>query len=138
MVIIDGKDCVLGRVATYAAKMAFEGEQVSVINAGDLVIIGDKNGIVSDYRNRLEIGTMSKGPVQQRTVEGIVKRAIKGMMHRKTPRGREAIGRVKVYAGVPEDLKVKESIVVAKMRMDKPVHRLKISELSNILKYKEI
>ena len=37
--IFDGKDAVLGRLATYAAKAALEGEEVTVVNAGDIVIV---------------------------------------------------------------------------------------------------
>ncbi len=138
MVVIDGKDCVLGRVATYAAKAALEGESVSIINAGELVIIGDKNNIVNKYRELLEMGTMAKGPFPPRTVEGIVKRTIRGMLHRKTPKGRDALRRVRVYQGVPEELKANPGLTVAKMKMDKPIHKVKIAELSNILKYREV
>ncbi len=136
MIIINGEDCILGRVATYAAKAALEGEDISLINAGDMIIIGDKNSIISKYRGRIESGTMSKGPFVPRTVNGIVKRAVRGMLRRKTLRGREALKRIKVYEGLPDELRTQQSIVIAKMKLDKPVHRVKIAELSNILKYK--
>lgn len=136
--IIDGKDSVLGRVATYAAKAALEGESVVVVNANDLVIIGEKNDVVKKYRERLEIGTMSKGPFFPRDVKGIVKRAIRGMLRRKSSHGRDALRRVKVFEGMPGEYKDKEKLSVANIKTDRPIHKVKIAELSNILKYRKI
>jgi large subunit ribosomal protein L13 len=136
--IIDGNGCVLGRVATYAAKAALEGENVVLVNAADLVIIGEKNDIVEKYRNRLEVGTKSKGPFFPRDVNGIVRRAIRGMIRRKRLHGREAFRRVKVFADTPEEYKNSEKLVFARVKMDRPIHKVKIAELSNILKYKRL
>lgn len=136
--IIDGKDSVLGRVATYAAKAALEGNNVVLVNANDLVIIGKKNDIVGKYREKLEMGTKSKGPFFPRDVNGIVKRAIRGMLKRKSPHGRDALRRVKVFADTPEEYKSKEKLNLAHVKMDKPIHKVKIAELSNILKYREL
>ena len=136
--IIDGKGSVLGRVATYAAKAALEGDTVIVVNANDLVIIGDKNNILEKYRHRLEIGTMAKGPFFPRDVNGLVRRAIRGMLKRKSPHGREALRRVKVFEDVPEEYKDQERLVVARMKTNMPIHNVKISELSNILKYRKV
>ncbi len=136
--IIDGKGSVLGRVATYAAKAALEGDTVVVVNANDLVIIGEKNNILQKYRNRMEIGTASKGPFFPRDVNGIVRRAIRGMLKRKSPHGREALRRIKVFADVPDEYKDQEKLIVARMKTGMPVHNVKISELSNILKYRKV
>ncbi|MCL4400734.1 MAG: 50S ribosomal protein L13 [Candidatus Parvarchaeota archaeon] len=135
--IIDGKDSVLGRVATYAAKAALEGEKVVLVNANDLVIIGEKNNVVAKYRTKLEIGTTSKGPFFPRDVKGIVKRAIRGMLKRKSPHGRDAFRRITVFAELPEEYKDKEKLNFAHVRLDKPIHMVKIAELSNILKYRQ-
>jgi large subunit ribosomal protein L13 len=136
--ILDGKDAVLGRLATYAAKAALEGEEVAVVNAGDILIVGSKNDIIKKYRERLEIGTMSKGPFFPRDIRGIVRRAIRGMLKRKRLHGREALARIKIFEDLPAEFKDKNIISTAKVRTDKPVHKLKIAELSNILKYKKI
>ena len=136
--IIDGKDSVLGRIATHAAKAALEGETVDIVNANDLVIIGDKNSIVAKYRQRREVGTTSKGPFFPRDVRGIVLRSIRGMVKRKTFHGMAAMRRIKVYENVPEDLKGKEMVEIAKFRQDRPVHKVKIGELSNILKQRRV
>jgi large subunit ribosomal protein L13 len=132
--IIDGKDSVLGRLATFAAKSALEGEKVEIVNADDIVIIGNKNSILKKYLERRRIGTMSKGPFFPRDTKGIVRRAIRGMLKNKRYHGREAFKNVKVFEGLPDELKEKEMVQVAKIRVDRPIHRVKIGELANILK----
>ena len=112
--IIDGKDAILGRVATYAAKAALEGEDVVLVNAKEVVIVGDKNVIVGRYRELHEMGTMSKGPFFPRTTSGIVRRSIRGMLKRKSPHGREALRRIKVFEDVPAEYKDKARLEVAK------------------------
>jgi len=132
--IIDGKDSVLGRLATFAAKSALEGENVDIVNAKDIVIVGNKNDILDKYLERRRIGTMSKGPFFPRDIKGIVRRAIRGMIRNKRYHGREAFKRIRVYEAIPEELKDKEMINISKVRMDKPIHKVKIGELANILK----
>ncbi|MCL4398871.1 MAG: 50S ribosomal protein L13 [Candidatus Parvarchaeota archaeon] len=132
--IIDGKDSVLGRLATFAAKSALEGENVDIVNAKDIVIVGNKNNILKKYLERRRIGTMSKGPFFPRDTKGIVRRALRGMIRDKRYHGREAFKRIKVYEAVPEELKGREMVNIAKVRMDKPIHKVKIGELANILK----
>jgi large subunit ribosomal protein L13 len=133
--IIDGDGAVLGRLASQAAKAALEGENVNVINAEKIVIVGDRNVIIKKYMGRIELGTMSKGPFIHRTVEGIVKRAIRGMLKRKSVRGMDALRHVKVFRGMPPDLNDNEKISVSHFRTDKPVHRMSIGDLSNVIKY---
>ncbi len=136
--IIDAKDSVLGRMATQAAKAALSGEQVIIVNASDAVIIGSKNDIVDRYFQRIHVGSTSKGPFHSRTVIGLVKRTIRGMVKRKSVRGMEAMRHITVYEGTPDDLKDKPKEEIAKVRSDRPVHKVKIGELSNILKTKQI
>ena len=132
--IIDGKDSVLGRLATFAAKSALEGEQVDIVNAKEIVIVGNKNDILKKYLERRRIGTMSKGPFFPRDTKGIVRRALRGMIRNNRYHGMEAFKMIKVYESVPEELKDKEMVNIAKVRMDKPIHKVKIGELANILK----
>ncbi len=45
MKIIDGKDAVLGRLASYAAKEALKGEEVIIVNCKEVIITGNKKDI---------------------------------------------------------------------------------------------
>ena len=107
MKVIDGKDAVLGRLASYAAKESLKGEEINVINCGEIIITGNKEFIEQNLRNkRKRIGSGQKGPKISRTSEKIVKRAIRGMLpdHREG-RGRAAFKRIKCYVGIPPEFK---------------------------------
>ena len=45
MKIIDGKNAILGRMASYVAKEALKGEEVVVVNCEEVIITGNKKDI---------------------------------------------------------------------------------------------
>ena len=112
MIVIDGKNAVMGRLASYVAKEALKGEEVNIVNCGEIIITGNKEFIQEDMRLKREmIGSGQKGPHISRTSEKIVKRAIRGMLpdHR-LGRGKEAFQRIKCYVGVPGEFKDSKKI----------------------------
>jgi large subunit ribosomal protein L13 len=112
MIVIDGKNAVMGRLASFVAKESLKGEEVSIVNCGEIIITGNKKFMEQDMQKRREmIGSGQKGPHISRTSEKIVKRAIRGMLpdHREG-RGKEAFKRIKCYAGVPPEFKDSKKI----------------------------
>ncbi|MEK6833361.1 MAG: 50S ribosomal protein L13 [Nanoarchaeota archaeon] len=112
MIVIDGKNAVMGRMASFTAKEALKGEEIAIVNCGEVIITGSKKFIEGDIQKRREmIGSGQKGPKISRTSEKIVKRAIRGMLpdHR-LGRGKEAFKRIKCYVGVPPEFKDSKKI----------------------------
>lgn len=101
-VVIDARDCILGRVASEVSQRALDGERVAVINAEQAVITGNEESIMETYRKRAELGSDS-GPYYPKRPDGIFKRTIRGMVPYKSTRGREAFENVRVYVGNPFD-----------------------------------
>ncbi|WP_380677581.1 50S ribosomal protein L13 [Salinigranum sp. GCM10025319] len=101
-VVVDARDCILGRVASEVAQKALAGERVAVVNAEDAVITGSEEDVMSVYRKRTEVGS-DRGPYYPKRPDRIFKRAIRGMLPHKETRGREALDRVRVYVGNPYD-----------------------------------
>ncbi|SDM42685.1 large subunit ribosomal protein L13 [Halogranum gelatinilyticum] len=101
-VVIDARDCILGRVASEVAQRAMAGEKVAIINAEDAVITGSDDDIMSVYRKRLDVGS-DRGPYYPKRPDRIFKRAVRGMLPYKKTRGREALENVRVYVGNPFD-----------------------------------
>jgi len=101
-VVVDARDCILGRVASEVATRAMDGDRVAVVNAERAVITGNEESTMSVYRKRAEIGSDS-GPYYPKRPDGIMKRAVRGMVPYKTDRGREAFENVRVYVGDPFD-----------------------------------
>jgi large subunit ribosomal protein L13 len=101
-VVVDARDCIVGRVASQVAQRALDGDTVAVVNAEDAVITGNEEDTMETYRTRAGLGSDS-GPYYPRRPDGIFKRAVRGMIPYKKPRGREAFENVRVYVGNPYD-----------------------------------
>jgi len=105
MKIIEGKNAILGRLASFAAKEALQGEEIAVVNCEQIIITGNKKDIKENFEaKRTRVGSTQKGPKVSRTSEKIVKRVIRGMLpNYRTGRGRIALKRIKCYVGVPKE-----------------------------------
>ncbi|RJX49683.1 50S ribosomal protein L13 [Halonotius pteroides] len=101
-VVVDAKDCILGRVASEVAQQALDGDRVAVVNAENAVITGNPESTMETYRKRAEIGSDS-GPHYPKRPDRIFKRSIRGMVPYKQDHGREAFENVRVYLGNPYD-----------------------------------
>ena len=100
--VIDARDCILGRVASEVAQRALAGERIAVVNAESAVITGNKEATMATYQKRAEVGSDS-GPYYPTRPDRIFKRAIRGMSPYKKKHGREAFENVRVYVGNPYD-----------------------------------
>ena len=99
-VVVDARDCIVGRVASQVAQHALDGERVAVVNAERAVITGSEEDVMSVYRQRDAVGS-DRGPNYPKRPDRIFKRAVRGMVPYEKTRGREALGRVRVYVGNP-------------------------------------
>ncbi len=106
--IIDGKDLILGRLSTIAAKKALLGEAITIINCKDVIITGKKQRILQSYQRKRALGT-HKGPLHPRLPEQVVKRTIRGMLPYKQPKGRDAFNRIRCYRGTPAGMAGQEA-----------------------------
>lgn len=112
MIVLDGKNAVLGRLASYVAKRALLGEEIAVINVDDIIITGSKKDIKDNFElRRSKVGSGQKGPKYSRDTEKIVKRAIRGMLpNHRTGRGKDAFLRIKTYRGIPKEFESAKKI----------------------------
>ena len=99
-VVVDARDCILGRVASKVAERALDGERIAVVNAEKAVITGSEDDVMDVYRGRSEVGS-DRGPHYPKRPDRLFKRSIRGMLPYKTTRGREAFENVRVYVGDP-------------------------------------
>lgn len=121
MKIIDGKNAVLGRLASYAAKQALKGEEIIILNCKNIIITGSKENIKESIDIKTKrVGHSQKGPKYHRTTEKIVKRTIRGMLpNHRWGRGREAFKRIKCYSGIPKEFEDKKKIIAGKEKTGK-------------------
>lgn len=106
--IVDASNLILGRMASYVAKKALEGNNVVVLNAERAIVSGTKDRVVARAKHKLKtrtLGNLEKGPTHPRKPDGYVRRVIRGMLPWKKPSGKQAFHRVQVYIGTPEEYK---------------------------------
>lgn len=119
MIIIDAKDLILGRLATFAVKQALMGETIHVINAEQAVITGDKRKVLAAYMRKRNLGAPLIGPFQPKMPDRLMKRTIRGMLDYNSSRGKAAFAKIKCHISVPSDLAGKETISPAEMNVEK-------------------
>lgn len=114
--VVDANNTVAGRIASIVAKQLLQGEHVVVINAEKAVLSGKRASLITEYKERLGIRTRTapwKGPLHPRHPDMLLRRIIRGMVPWKKNRGRQAMKRLRVYVGIPEELKIKRRLEVA-------------------------
>ena len=99
--IIDGTNLILGRVASYAAKKALDGEEVVILNYENVVISGRKVFLLESFKAKYERGHPYHGPFYPKLPDRIVRRAIRGMLPYKQERGANAFKKIKCFLGIP-------------------------------------
>jgi large subunit ribosomal protein L13 len=132
MTVIDANGLILGRLASTVAKELLSGnEKVYIVNAEKAVISGSRATTLKDYRQSQERGATEFGPYFPKRPDRILKRTIRGMLPHKKARGRDAMSRLKVYVGVPSELKDTETITIAHADM-KQLSSSKYIELGEV------
>lgn len=103
--LIDANGLILGRMASSIAKRLLEGEQVVIVNAEKAVLSGKKRSKVNEAKEFLDVGGVGRGPFHYRRPDRIVRKAVKGMLPIRQPKGLNAYRRLQVFIGVPDNLK---------------------------------
>jgi len=108
LTIINAEGLILGRMASYVAKRALKGEEIAVVNAEKAVLSGKKPNKMVEAKIFLEVGHLRWGPTHYRRPDRIVRKTIKGMLPLDKSKGKQAYKRIKVFIGMPNELKDKK------------------------------
>jgi len=103
--VINAEGLILGRMASKVAKKLLNGENVIIVNAEKSVLSGKKKSKVAEAKQFLEVGAPKRGPFHYRRPDRIMRKTVRGMLPIKQPKGKTAYKKLKVFMGVPEDLK---------------------------------
>ena len=106
MQTFDATNVRFGRAASQLAKKLINGEEIHIINAEKLVLVGNPKQIVERYLTKRGLkhkGSPEKSPKWSKVPHILVKRMVRGMLPIKSSRGRDALKRLKVYTGNPNN-----------------------------------
>jgi len=115
VVVIDGKDHLMGRLASVIAKQILTGQRIVVVRCESICISGNF------YRNKLKVleylrkrmnTKPSRGPYHFRCPSKCLFKVVRGMIPHKTKRGMEALNRLKVFDGIPTPYDRQKRMVV--------------------------
>ena len=110
--LVNADGLILGRMASKVAKRLLNGEKVIIVNAEKAVLSGKKKSKVAEAKEFLEVGAPRQGPFHYRRPDRILRKTVRGMLPFKQPKGKMAYKKLKVFIGVPEDLKGQQMITL--------------------------
>jgi large subunit ribosomal protein L13Ae len=96
-IIIDGKDHLKGRLASYTAKLLLNGQKVVIVRCEAINISGSlfRNKLkFKEFKHKKCIYNPKHGPLHLRFPSKVLWRTIRGMVPHKTPRGAAAMSNI--------------------------------------------
>jgi len=107
-IIVDGTNMIAGRLCSHVAKLLLEGNRVSIVNSENIMISGSRESIIDEYRKFLEVASINNpkfGPFHPRRPDTIITKMVRGMLPKTKSSGQAAFKRLRVYLGVPNELR---------------------------------
>ena len=108
--LVNAEGLIVGRMCSKVAKRLLNGEEVTILNAEKAVFSGKKKAKILEAHIFLEVGAPVRGPFHYRRPDRFLRKIVRGMVPFKQPKGKEAYKRLRVFMGVPLDLRGKEMI----------------------------
>ena len=96
---------IVGRMCSKVAKRLLNGEEVIILNAEKAVFSGKKKSKVAEAKEFLDVGAPERGPFHYRRPDRFLRKTVRGMLPYRLPKGKSAYKRLKVFMGVPLELK---------------------------------
>lgn len=103
-IVIDARGHLLGRLASVIAKSLLLGQKIVVVRCEKLMVSGSLFRNLLKYKEYLKKrmnSNPSRGPYHERAPSRILFKTVRGMLPRKTKRGENAMGNLKVFEGIP-------------------------------------
>lgn len=122
-VVIDATNLILGRMASIVAKMLLTGYKVIIVNAEKAVVSGKPRMVIESYKLLFHVKTLRNpyrtGIHRPRTPERIIRYAVKGMLPKNCPKGKRALKNLRVYVGIPEEVKGRDIKTIKEARAER-------------------
>lgn len=107
-IVVDATNCIAGRMCSHVSKLLLEGNRVAIVNAEKAMLSGNRYKTIDLYKEHLEINSVTNpihGPFHPRRPDTILTKMVRGMVPKQKTRGIEAFQRLRVFIGMPEEMK---------------------------------
>ena len=108
--LVNAEGLIVGRMCSKVAKRLLNGEEVIILNAEKAVFSGKRKSKILEAHIFLEVGAPARGPFHYRRPDRFLRKAVRGMVPYKQPKGKNAYKRLKCFMGVPLEFKNQEMI----------------------------
>ena len=108
--VVNAEGLIVGRLSSKVAKHLLNGEDVVIVNAEKAVFSGKKKSKVAEAKQFLEVGAPERGPFHYRRPDKYLRKTVRGMLPFKQPKGKTALKHLKVFMGIPKELKDQPTI----------------------------
>jgi len=107
-IVVDATNHIAGRMCSHVSKLLLQGNKVAIVNAEKAMLSGNRYKTIEQYKEHLEINSVTNpihGPFHPRRPDTMLTKMVRGMVPKQKTHGIEAFGRLRVYIGVPEEMK---------------------------------
>lgn len=122
-IVVNGDGCIAGRMCSHVAKLLLKGYQVTIVNAEKAMISGDRHRTINSFKEDLEINSATNpihGPFHPRRPDRILTRMVRGMVPKRKSSGIKAFKHLRVYIGIPSQLKDSKMELFEDSKIRKP------------------
>ncbi|ELQ76655.1 60S ribosomal protein L13a [Trachipleistophora hominis] len=113
-IVINAKDHVAGKLATFVAKNILEGVPVTVVHTENIVFTGPIErgvGRFKDFLNKRKLTNPLRGPFHHRSPAMLFTRIVRRMVPKKKYKGQCALSLLTVHDSCPDDLVATQCMV---------------------------
>merc|ERR1712151_8337 len=114
--VVDGRDHLLGRLASIVSKELLSGQKVVVVRCELMCISGSltRNRVkYAQFRRKRMNTNPRRGPFHFKSPSRMVWRTVRGMIPHKTSRGKQTLALLSTFEGVPPPFDKKKRMVVS-------------------------
>lgn len=123
-IVIDAANSIAGRMCSHVSKLLLQGNKVTIVNAEKAMLSGNtRYKTIELYKEHLEINSVTNpihGPFHPRRPDTILSKMVRGMVPKTKTVGIEAHKRLRVYIGIPEEMKSAKMESFADAKITKP------------------
>jgi large subunit ribosomal protein L13 len=122
-IVVDATNCIAGRMCSHVSKLLLQGNKVAIVNAEKAMLSGNRYKVIEQYKEHLEINSVTNpihGPFHPRRPDTMLTKMVRGMVPKQKTTGIEAFQRLRVYIGVPEEMKAAKMQSFEDSKITKP------------------
>ncbi len=122
-IVVDAANCIAGRMCSHVSKLLLQGNRVTIVNAERAMLSGARYKTIELYKEHLEINSVTNpihGPFHPRRPDTMISKMVRGMVPKRKSSGIEAFKHLRVYIGVPEEMKGAKMESFADSKITKP------------------